>query len=213
MSDTKQRKGEFENFRNPRILTLDQALKLAEEPAATVQLSRQNASKAVVAIHNRVTCRFTGPSNFGQLTFGEKMVWDLTYMQGEVLNGGFHQYLTNSTGETSEAVKVYLREIGALQTLELFQRLSQIFPGGIVPLDRERRCAVVEEWYDKATGKELFRDLDQSFYRQDENLDSLIVDYARKNRSQFSEPSDDIVMKLQRKDRITAHCCGTRATD
>jgi len=208
MSNKKQRRRDLNEFLNPHILTLDQALKLSEENSTDADATRRNAARAVSALRDRVTCRFTGPSNFGRLTYGERMIWDLTYMQGEVLNGGFHQYLTNSTGETSEDVKAYLQDIGAVQTLELFNRLSKLFPGGKVPRDRAKRCAIVEEWADQESGNDVFDELDRCFYCQNESLDTLILAYVRKHRAEFFQPSEEVVMELKRKDRITLYCCG-----
>ena len=207
MSNKKQRKKELDEILNPHILTLDLALRLSDDNSVSAETKQQNTARAVSAIRDRVTCRFTGPNNFSRLTYGERMVWDLTCMQGEILNGGFHPSLTNSTGETSEDVKLYLRDIGAVQTLELFKRLSKIFPGGKVPRDRKQRCAIVKEWEDLESGNDVFNELDGCFYRQSENLDALIVAYALKHRSEFVEPSDEVVMKLKRKEQITAFCC------
>ena len=155
--------------------TLDQALALFVENSPDPATVRQSAAKAVTALRDRVTCRFTGPSNIGRLTYGERLVWDLLYMEGEVLNGGFHQYLTNSTGETGEDVKIYLQSIGASQTLELLRRLSQIFPGGTIPRDREERTALVEAAEDQATENDIFNECSRSFYQQSEHLDAFIV--------------------------------------
>ncbi|MDB6068110.1 MAG: hypothetical protein JWR26_4318 [Pedosphaera sp.] len=199
----------MDEFLNPHILTLDQALGISAETSAGEEINRQNIAKALMAIRDRVCCRFTGPDNINRLTYGERMVWDLTYMEGEVLNGGFHQYLTNSTGETSEDVKLYLQDIDAVQTLELFERLSKIFPGGKVPHDHEKRCAVVEEWEDLESGNDVFNELDGCFYRQSESLAALILAYVRMHRSDFLEPAAEIVLKLKRQDRIKAHYCST----
>jgi ribosomal protein L7/L12 len=130
-------------------------------------------------------------------------------MEGEVLNGVFHQYLTNSTGDSGEDVKLYLRDIGAVQTLELFQRLRIIFPGGKVPRDQDERCDIVEKWEDLETGEDLFSELSLSFYRQSESLAALMLAYVREHRADFLEPSDKVVMRLKRQDRIKAHYCGT----
>jgi hypothetical protein len=210
MSNKKQRKRDLEECLNPHIFTLDQILSLADEVSTDPETTRHNATKAVGALRNRVGCRFTGPSDFHRLTHGEQMVYDLSYMQGEVLNGGFHQYLTNSTGETSEDVKLYLREIDAVQTLDLFLQLSKLFPGGKIPRDQAKRWAIVKKWENQVTGKDVFDDLDGYFYKQSEHLDTLIVAYARKHRADFAEPSDDVIKRLQRQDRIKKYYCGDK---
>lgn len=214
MSNKKQRKKEMDEFRNPHILTLDQALELSDTDASKDAAAHSNsARKAVSAIRNRIGCRCIGPSNFDQLTYGERLVLDLTSMDGEVLNGSFEQYLTNSTGESGEDVKVYLASVGAAQTLELFRLLSEIFPGGTIPRDREQRCAAIEKWYDMEASIDIFDELSNRYYRQSESLDVLIVEYVRKHRADFVEPSDIVVMNLKRHDRITEYYCGTSVTE
>jgi hypothetical protein len=208
MSNKKQRQQELEAVLNPFILSLDQALALAESNSPADETAHHDAaSKAVHAIGDRIRCRFTGPRNFDRLTEGEQMVWHVTCMQAEVLNGGFHQYLTNSTGDTVEEVKVCLQKIGAIQTLELIQRLSQIFPEGAIPRDRDERCDAVEQWETKEPSNNLIDELTEGYYRQDENLNVLIVAFVRQHQDEFSLPSEEIVNRLRRKDRIALHYC------
>jgi hypothetical protein len=191
MSNKKQRKKEMDDFLNPIILTLDEALTIADQPAANDDDRRDNNSRAVMALYERVSCRFTGPNDFPQLTYGERMVWDLRYLQGEVLNGGYHQYLSNSTADHGEEVKDYVRTIGATSTLELLLELSQIFPGGIIPRDRDERNKVldqIEATQDMTSRDNTFDRLDDRFYEQSEDLNALIIAYAKTNRRDFAEP-------------------------
>jgi len=132
-------------------------------------------------------------------------------MQGEVLNGGFHQFLTNSTGGTGEDVKAFLKEIGAVQTHRLFRRLSRIFPKNKIPRDQDKRCAIVSGWKDQKTREDFFDELDGNFHRQEESLDLLILAYVRSHRDEFIEPSNEVVKKLKRRDRIAKYC--RRATE
>jgi hypothetical protein len=209
MSNRKQRKKALENSWNPGILTFAQVLALADQKSSDPNTVRNNAALAVNALHNRVTCRFTGPSNFDRLTYGERLVWDLVSMHCEVLNGGFHQYLTNSTGESGEDVKKHLSEIGAAQALELFQRLSKIFPRSRIPRDRNERTALLEKWEGTHPHDKLIDELTSRYYSAPDDLDALILAYARKHPADFAEPSDDIVTRHKRKEPITAEYCGT----
>ena len=198
MSNKKERKAELDEFLDPHILTLDQALALYDESLTDAKIRRRTSTKAVSAIRNRVCCRFSGPGDFDALNYGEKMVWDITYMEGEVLNGGFHQYLTNSTGESGEAVKGYLRDIGAEETLNHFDKLSAIFPGGKIPKDRQTRSAYVDEWGDLENGEDIFDELDRCFYRQIEDINALILAYIRTHRVDFTEPPEEVIAKFKR---------------
>jgi hypothetical protein len=202
MSNKKQRKRALEDTLNPGILTFSQILALADEPSA------DSLSRAINELHNRVTCRFTGPSNFDRLTYSERLVWDLYSMHCEVLNGGFHQYLSNSTGDSGEDVKKHLAAIGAKQTRELFQRLSEVFPRNRIPRDRAKRNDVLDKWEETHPNHKLIDQLSSRYYAAPDNLDALIIAYARKHPEDFAEPSDETVTRLKRKEAITADQCG-----
>ena len=208
MSNKKSRKREMDEFLNPRILTLDEALAIAEKSAPTPDESRQNTARAGRALRDRVTCRFSGPKDFPRLTYGERMVWDLMYLQGEVLNGGFHQYLSNSTGETGEEVKGYLKRIGATSTLLIVETLSQIFPEGKIPRDREERNLYLEKAEEAGNrlAEKFFDRLDSEFYEQAEDLNALMIEFAKKNRSEFSNPTDEVIREHKRLFEIRAFC-------
>ena len=198
MSSEKEREARLDEILNPHILTLDQALALYDEKLADPVVRRRTSTKAVMAICDRVRRRFNGPEDFDALTYGEKMVWNMMYMEGEVLNGGFHQYLTNSTGESGDAVKGYLRDIGAAETSKLFEKLSAIFPGGKIPQDQETRSAYVDEWAYPETGADMFDQLDRCFYTQSEDINALILAYVRTHREDFLEPPEQVIAKFRR---------------
>jgi len=89
----------------------------------------------------------------------------------------------------------------------VFQRLSAIFPNNTIPLDRSKRCSIVEEWEDLETGKDIFDELDGCFYQQAEDLNALVMDYVRNHKEDFALPSDEIVARFKRRERIQRHCC------
>src|SRR5262245_58078079 len=111
---------------DPTIRTLDEALALSEE----------SDEMAVRAIVDRIRCRFSGPRGFAALAEGERHVYAIQTMRGEVLNGGFHQYLTNSSGGSAEETRQALAAIGAVAIGQILTRVARVFPGGIVPCDR-----------------------------------------------------------------------------
>lgn len=95
-------------------------------------------------------------------------------LEGEVNNGGFHQYFYNSAGDgTAETIQA-LETIGALAMADIVQRAAQKFPGGMPPRYRFERQNILLEAYPSATA---FRELDEEFYRYPDNLAELLKQY------------------------------------
>jgi hypothetical protein len=157
---------------------------------------------AVRAIVDRIRCRFSGPRSFATLTEGERYVYAIETMRGEVLNGGFHQYLTNSSGDMAEGTRHALAAIGAVTIAQILTRVARIFPGGLVPGDRGARLEQAERAGADGT---LFDAEDQEFYTQEAVLDSLTLSYVRRHRAAFALPDDDTVRRLRRREQIRAH--------
>jgi ribosomal protein L7/L12 len=192
---------------NPRILTPDQAFALRDLTPDPEDWSANldPDGRVVDAFLNRIGCRFSGPNNIAALRSGERLVLEVTALMGEVLNGGFHQYLWNSSGDSAEQVKSMLGDIGANRTAAMLNRVSEFFPDGRIPSDREDRQRIIDDFETNNPGVELFVEEDRTFYKCEENLYTLLVGYIANNRNEFVEPADDIVRKLKRLQRIREH--------
>ena len=108
-----------------------------------------------------------------QLSMGE-VVDLIDALEGEVNNGGFHQYFYNSAGDrTAETIQA-LEIIGAVVMADIVKRAAQKFPYGMPPKDRFERQDVLLETYPNA---EAFQALDDEFYQYPENLAALVTKY------------------------------------
>ena len=97
-----------------------------------------------MAIVDRVRTRFRRSPDWPTLTHGEQLVHTLICdLDGEVKNGGLHQYLTNSSGDRAEDVKAYLSELGATELRSMFDEISTFFPDRVISKDRVDREAVL----------------------------------------------------------------------
>jgi predicted nucleic acid-binding Zn-ribbon protein len=95
-------------------------------------------------------------------------------LEGEVNNGGFHQYFYNSAGDrTAEAIQA-LEIVGAFAMADIVKKAAQKFPFGMPPKGRFERQDVLLEAYPNAAA---FRALDEEFYRYPDNLAALIATY------------------------------------
>lgn len=95
-------------------------------------------------------------------------------LEGEVNNGGFHQYFYNSAGDrTAETIQA-LEIIGAFAIADIVKRAAQKFPYGMPPKNRFERQDVLLEAYPNAAA---FRALDEEFYQYPDDLAALITKY------------------------------------
>ena len=60
-------------------------------------------------------------------------------LEGEINNGGFHQFFYNSTGDETFAMIRALKKIGALKTADIVARAAAKFPRGMPPKERVKR--------------------------------------------------------------------------
>jgi hypothetical protein len=95
-------------------------------------------------------------------------------LEGEVNNGGFHQFFYNSAGDKTFETIQALEIVGAFKMAEIVKRAAQIFPSGMLPKDRFKRQAILLKLYPKA---EAFRDLDEEFYDYPDKLADLVAKY------------------------------------
>jgi Domain of unknown function (DUF4375) len=96
--------------------------------------------------------------------------------EGEVNNGGFHQFFGNSTGnETAEIIKA-LETIGAAKAADIVKRAARRFPGGMPPKDRKARNLLLHG-VDPLI--KIFDALDNEYYsRPHDETQGLLEKYA-----------------------------------
>lgn len=93
-------------------------------------------------------------------------------LEGEVNNGGFHQYFYNSAGDrTAETIQA-LEIIGAFAIADIVKRAAQKFPYGMPPTDRFERQDVLLEACPNA---QAFQALDEEFYQYPDDLAALVT--------------------------------------
>lgn len=63
----------------------------------------------------------------------------LYWLVGDVMNGGFHQYFSNSSGDLAPLALQGLKEVGASKTLNILEHAMAVFPPGAYSSNRERR--------------------------------------------------------------------------
>jgi hypothetical protein len=85
-----------------------------------------------------------GRPGFDELFREEQEVIALFWLEGEVLNGSFHQYFTNSSGDLAPLAVSGLRRIGATKTLRILESAMDKLCTGDYPTDRDERWDLLE---------------------------------------------------------------------
>jgi hypothetical protein len=98
---------------------------------------------------------------------------------GQVTNGGFHQFLANSSGDYTPETAQALRQVGALISSELLEQALTLFPGRRVPREQSDRLRLLFPIGGRV--KQLLDDLDHRAYREVVPIEGE----ARKSRDDF----------------------------
>jgi hypothetical protein len=120
--------------------------------------------------------------NPDKLTKCEKNIVYIEELEREINNGGFNQYFFNSSGDFAMEAINALKIIGSKIFLEILQEAVNKFPDKIVPKDRYERQELLKK-IDKNI--ELWEELDNRFYKYEEDIYGLMIKYIHKNINEF----------------------------
>lgn len=111
----------------------------------------------------------------------EQNYFGVGVLQGEVFNGGFHQYFSNSSADYYAAAERGLSTLGATMELKILRDAKElIFGAGLVP-DWEARNDRLEALEENKSVNAALDNLDQTFCREDLALSALMERYAVDN--------------------------------
>lgn len=98
-----------------------------------------------------------------QATPGQRLLYILLSVEGEINNGGFDQLFRNSAGEFMDDAIRYADQLGAMREAELLQQAAAIFPSG-VPQDRDTRQDQLDA-LPAELGRDRLKRLDSAWFR------------------------------------------------
>ena len=120
--------------------------------------------------------------NFSNLNEFEKTFIYLDVLEDSVTNGGFIQFFFNSSGQfTHEVFQAYMA-IKAENTVDILTKAIYLFPEIPVPKNLRIRQQILME---KDTNIDLWDELDSQFYKYEDNIISLTLEYVRNNIAHF----------------------------
>jgi len=118
---------------------------------------------------------------FQYLNGAEKTYYAVSCLVGEVYNGGFHQFFSNSAGDLYADALEGLSQLEAAQALSLLVRAKELFFGvREVPQDRQDRNDLLPdlESYDSTTLDQL----EKAFWSDPDKLSDRLAGFAHQNR-------------------------------
>jgi hypothetical protein len=127
------------------------------------------------------------PGGFEALSHGDQLYYLINVLSGEVHNGGFDQFFSNSSGnQYSETVNA-LVEVEAQATLALLLKAkSVLFADVDVPIDRVARYRLMrtssEENPDYEAVNAVLNKLDESFYEDPDDFAELLDRIVSRHR-------------------------------
>lgn len=135
---------------------------------------------------------------FETLTESEKLFFSLNVLIGEVFNGGFEQYFTNSSGDHFEYAVKAVELLGDHKSVEIVSDAKRaIFGSANVPENHATRLGFVEmnSVFENEKTARLLDDLDAAFVKKsDEVLSERLVVFALQNEfwaENSTKPKDE----------------------
>jgi hypothetical protein len=121
------------------------------------------------------------------LTLPAATIYLVGVFEGEVVQGGFRQFLRDASGDHAQDTVQALREVGAHVSLELLEKALTVFPGAIPPTSREDRVRLIDQADDAdptffTAFDELYNQhVDSQSPHRVEKVDALLLDYLKKH--------------------------------
>ena len=144
----------------------------------------ENKTEILIKINDRLC----GKSNYGEdlsvLTAEEQVFFIVNELEQEVNNGGFSQYLYNSSGDHAHRAVECLQIVGAVQMAEICRTALNAY-GKPIPQNREERQDFLEE-YETEKVESLLDEYDDQFCQYPDDLEELNYRYIMENWEKFT---------------------------
>lgn len=126
-------------------------------------------------------------AGFESLPHGDRLYYLVNVLGGEVHNGGFDQFFSNSSGDRYAETIAALSEVGAHASLDLLQQAKRtLFGDENVPVDRMIRFNLMrtssESHPDFKRVNVILDELDSEFYKDPDNLGDVLDKIATEHK-------------------------------
>jgi hypothetical protein len=130
--------------------------------------------------------RSSNDPSLAQLSSEEQRYFAVNLLEGEVYNGGFDQFFSNSAGDYYHLAVTGLEEIGASSSLAIVKEAAEtVFGSSGPPIDRTERWRVMEsrirrlsEVLTRSRQASRLERLDEQFWEDPDRLGERLTAYA-----------------------------------
>lgn len=166
---------EWRRLQEPRKFGRTPLRDLLQQP--DVELSSEITSRLLDEVY---------ATGLGAMTEPERNVQLINALQGEVFNGGFHQYFSNSSGDCASRTRAAAKAIHP-ELSRIFEAAVGHFPNSSPAEDRATRnsqmASLGDEWG-------AWSKLDSAFYELP--MDQVLARYVRLNAARFDSPPQSL---------------------
>jgi len=146
-------------------------------------LSSDDINGSIIELDNFIGEHCFYGADLDKLTEEQKLFYYNQCLEREINNGGFNQYFFNSSGDFAHKTVQSLKTIGANKTADILQKAIDQFPNSNVPEDRTERQEILEQIQE--TADVVWEDLSQKFFSYEDDLNTLNIEFVRKNKDKF----------------------------
>ena len=140
----------------------------------------RDINKLVVDTYNDLCIKCEYGDAIEKLNEYERTIFVVQILEQEVNNGGFSQFLYNTSGEFANEIVEAFTKIGAFKTAKICKSALGVFSGA-VPIDAEEREKILD---DLECDNELNK-CDNDFYNYEDNLEVLNYEYIMRHKEFF----------------------------
>ena len=147
-----------------------------------IALLLNNDAEKITRIGEIIGKKIPKKDDFQNLNNFEKTFIYVDILEHNVTNGGFIQFFFNSSGQFAHEVFHAYMEIKAEKTIDILTEAIHLFPEVPVPKNLRIRQEILMK---KDSNIDLWDALDTEFYKCEDDIIQLTLNYVRKNLSQF----------------------------
>lgn len=143
-----------------------------------------NKTDFLIALNERLNARSAYGNHLEYLCAEEQVFYICNLLMEEVNNGGFDQFLYNSSGNHAHRVEECLRTIGANKTADLCHTAFSAY-GKPIPQEIKKRRKFLEKM-ERDEICDVLNNCDDQFYRDPDRLEELCYQYIIANKEKLS---------------------------
>ena len=154
-----------------------------KKPDIEKLLSSEDINGSIIEFDNYIGELCSYGYKMETLTEQQKQFYYNQCLEREINNGGFKQYFYNSGGDFANSTIQSLLIIGANKTADILQKAIDQFPNGNVPNHITERQELSEQMQKETF--HVWEELDQKFFSYEDDLNTLNMEFIRKNKDGF----------------------------